>query len=259
MGYGFGFRPDTRLTHDGDAGAFLAGLSSTRAPIAFLAQVGGVLNQGQTETCVGQAFKRAIELRAAGAGFAIPPGSALAIRNVALQLDQVAAGTADEDLVDEGCSPSVAVAGIRQFGFPLETAFPFSAEHAADKVTLGELESADRWLPLFVDQFRGIVATGDARLVQVRAALAGGMPVPLAVNASRGAFQTPGSGPIDAPAPGTKTDHMVQLVDFREDGGFLLLNSWGTGWGDSGLKWVTPAFVQAADHLFVVELGGVKS
>jgi Papain family cysteine protease len=256
MRYGLGFRADVHATHDGDAGAFLASASAAAGrPSQYLDQVGGVLDQGQTETCVGQAFKRAIDLRAAALGLSLPSSSALAIRNLALQVEQRLDGVSGQPLTDVGCQPSLAVQAIRTYGLPSEAAFPFDPAHTTDKLTLSELEDADKRVGVFVRQFRGITATGSDRIVQVRQALDAGMPVVLAVNGSTPEFQSyQGGGLLTAWTQG-RTDHMVELIDFSDDGLFDLLNSWGPSWGAGGRASVDGPFVQASDHLFVVDIG----
>ncbi|MDQ1288814.1 MAG: hypothetical protein QG622_2380 [Actinomycetota bacterium] len=40
--------------------------------------------------------------------------------------------------------------------------------------------------------------------------------------------------------------HAVCVVGYREDGAFIVRNSWGTSWGDSGFAYVSPEYVTAA-------------
>lgn len=254
MTYGLGFRRDTHATHDGDAAAYLASApNSGKRPAAYLDQVGGVLDQEQTSTCVGQAIKRAVDLRAAALGLTIPSGSATAIRNLALELEAKLDGTSSP-LTDVGCEPSLAVQALRTYGLPSETACPFGPDTLTRPITLAELEDADKRVTIFVRQFRGVAATGDDRIVQVRQALDAGLPVILAVRASTPEFQGYQGGLLTAWTQGG-TDHMVQLVDYSDDGRIVLLNSWGEAWGAGGCALVDGSFVKAADHLFIVDIG----
>jgi hypothetical protein len=260
---GLGFRRDTHATHDGDAGPLLASLpSASKRPIAYLEQVGGVLDQGQTSTCVGQAFKRAIDLRAAALGLSVPSGSAAAIRNLALQIENRLDGKLGAPIEDVGCEPSLAAQAFRTYGIPSEAAYPFDPARCTDPITLAELEDADKRIALFVRQFRGITATGDTRLAQVRQALDAGMPVVLAVNASTPEFQNYEAGTVLTAWAQGEPDHMVQLIDYADtqSGSFDLLNSWGPTWGAArlgapGRALVDGQFVQASSHLFVVDVG----
>lgn len=259
IGYGLGFRRDTHATHDGDARAYLDSLpppteGSVRQPISFLEQVGGVLDQRQTSTCVGQAAKRAVDLRAAALGLTIPSGSATAARNLALEIEARLDGRAGAPLEDVGCEPSLLVQALRTYGVPSETSCPFGPDTLTKRLTLAELEDADKRLPVFVRAFRGITSTGAQRLEDVTAALGQGFPVMLAICASTSAFQQ--CGPDDvltAWASSKGTDHMVQLVEYTATG-FTLCNSWGPSWGRGGLASVDAGLVAAADHLFIVDL-----
>lgn len=40
--------------------------------------------------------------------------------------------------------------------------------------------------------------------------------------------------------------HAVCIVGYREDGTFIVRNSWGTSWGDQGFGYVTPDYIRAA-------------
>jgi C1A family cysteine protease len=39
--------------------------------------------------------------------------------------------------------------------------------------------------------------------------------------------------------------HAVCLVGYRADGRFIVRNSWGTGWGDKGFAYASPAYINA--------------
>jgi C1A family cysteine protease len=55
------------------------------------------------------------------------------------------------------------------------------------------------------------------------------------------------SGKLDAFQPSTAAGgHAVSIVGYRADGRFIIRNSWGTGWGDKGFAYATPAYINAA-------------
>jgi C1A family cysteine protease len=55
------------------------------------------------------------------------------------------------------------------------------------------------------------------------------------------------AGKLDTFQPTTAAGgHAVCLVGYRADGRFIIRNSWGTGWGDKGFAYATPAYVNAA-------------
>lgn len=263
---GTGFQPDTHATHDGSARDFLGAQQGTPGgPVRFLASIGGVGDQQQTESCVGWSFVECIALRAAALGLSLPRGSELGVRNLALELELVALGTPGLALTDRGAQPSLAVQGIRQFGLPSQAAFPFDPAQAARRLGLGDLESADKTVPLFVKGFYGITDDGDARITQIRQALAADIPVALAVYSGSAAFQAPNDpdmnptsrGIIGAPLSYRSPDHMVELVDVRDgDQGaeFLILNHWGRQWGTDGLAWCDESLVQVSSALYVIDI-----
>ena len=53
-------------------------------------------------------------------------------------------------------------------------------------------------------------------------------------------------GKLDKYKPGTERGgHAVCVVGYRSDGRFIIRNSWGTGWGDQGFGYATPAYIEA--------------
>merc|ERR1711907_238754 len=78
------------------------------------------------------------------------------------------------------------------------------------------------------------VSSGSA--TQLKAALNKG-PVSVAIEADKMAFQGYSGGVITGSACGTTLDHGVLAVGYGTEGGeeyFLVKNSWGASWGDSG-------------------------
>ena len=60
-----------------------------------------------------------------------------------------------------------------------------------------------------------------------------GQPVSVLIEADTSVFQSYRGGIINDPACGTNLDHAVLLIGYG-DGYWILKNSWGTGWGESG-------------------------
>ena len=55
------------------------------------------------------------------------------------------------------------------------------------------------------------------------------------------------NGVLDTFQPNTvRGGHAVCAVGYRMDGRFILRNSWGTGWGDKGFAYASPAYINAA-------------
>jgi C1A family cysteine protease len=71
---------------------------------------------------------------------------------------------------------------------------------------------------------------------QTKAAVAQ-QPISIAIEADKLVFQLYTSGVFDSAECGTNLDHAVALVGYGSDAGqdyFILRNSWGTTWGESG-------------------------
>jgi C1A family cysteine protease len=57
---------------------------------------------------------------------------------------------------------------------------------------------------------------------------------------------TANGGNIDTFQPNTvRGGHAVAVVGYTASGRFIVRNSWGTGWGDKGFGYVTPAYIAA--------------
>jgi len=62
-------------------------------------------------------------------------------------------------------------------------------------------------------------------------------PISVAIQANRMVFQLYNGGIFDSTSCGTSLDHAVALVGYGTEGGqayYILRNSWGTSWGESG-------------------------
>ena len=72
-------------------------------------------------------------------------------------------------------------------------------------------------------------------------------PILVALNVDAGwDGATANGGKIDTFQPATvRGGHAVAVVGYRTDGRFIVRNSWGTGWGDKGFGYVSPAYIAA--------------
>lgn len=262
MSYGAGFRPDTYAKPVHVASALLGAATPAGRPISYLSQIGGIKNQGQTETCVAFTFVECIALRAAALGITTPRGSETGVYTLSLQLEQAFQGDTSQPLVDMGSQPALAGQGIRSFGVPSSLIRPFDPVDVTRKLSFADLLLADATLPLVVSGFAGISEGGDARVAKVVQALGTGIPVALSVPASSSEFESPDGQVLTAPTTWKADNHMVQLVDFRPKVSlasvgtyeFLIMNHWGPNWASQGLAWCDESFVQYSESLFIVDL-----
>lgn len=198
-----------------------------------------VLNQGGTESCVAHWFSSALFLASQvaaerGAGPALPRISRRWCYNVARWRDQF--GT----LIDAGCRPRQMMIGAERNGLIAESAFGWS-ELGINEMPPFDLDIAARDM-LFSGYYRA-----DAIADQLRLALDKGHFPGIAMPIHEGFYDYDGKSVYDEPrGKPTGGMHMVTLIGY-EPGAFLMLNSWGTGWGDDGFGWLSDRFVERSD------------
>ena len=233
MRHGLGHLRDPKDDRDWKIDKLLGAAASTSDAIDWSQFVDHVRDQGQTESCVGQAFARAVHLRAAIAGSPIAFPSALAIYAFAR----------DIPLQDQGCYPRMAAAGLTQMGVVSESRWPFDANQVNDEPPLDVAQhGADT--SVAIDGYYRIDSSGAQRSADVRQALAAGYPVPFAQEIGDD-FENYAGGVLDVHGGPILGGHMTCLVGFTPDY-LIAINSWGPTWGESGFYRITDARLQSA-------------
>jgi hypothetical protein len=197
-----------------------------------------VSDQSVTLSCVGQACGRAIDVRLRKLGFDGPEPSALGIYAGARQTTNGRIGRKDDPILDLGSYPRDAMAFVKEQGVPREEAWPFDPARVNERLKWHALQDASRFL-LF--RWWRIFQSGKARAEAVAQALAKGFPVIFGLQTDDAFFRY-SDGVIDSFGSEEKGGHMLCCVGYRTTvearREFLIVNSWGVGWGRHGYCWI---------------------
>jgi C1A family cysteine protease len=150
--------------------------------------------------------------------------------------------TRPETFIEEaGTSLKAAMDVVRNYGAVKMSLLPF---HIATKMyTGGEnafyAEAAQRKIAAYFNMQRN--------LNQWKAWLAAHGPILVGLSVDHTWDNaTATGGNIDVFMPNTvRGGHAVALVGYTSTGRFIVRNSWGTGWGDHGFGYVSPAYIAA--------------
>lgn len=188
-----------------------------------------VPDQGRTNRCVGWFTSSAIYLTGQTLGQPVKRPSAKWAYDVARYFDTPSV------LVDVGCRPRSMMLGLERHGIVAEERLASTESNVNEHPPFdADIAGGDA---LFSGYYK---VEGDVPAL-LRSALAKGH-IPGFAMVVHESFTDIRSGVYDQPDGAELGRHMVTLVGYRP-GAFLLLNSWGTGWGDSGFCWVSDRFV----------------
>lgn len=191
-----------------------------------------VPDQGATNSCVGQWHSSAIYLAGQAQGRPVPRPS----RRWSYAVSRYMATPGV--LVDMGCSARLMCLGTERHGIIAESRLPFAPSEINEPPPFdADIAGADA---LFTGYFRA-----DADTDQLRAALEKGQFPGIAIATYQNFVDWGADGTVyDEPAGEFRGYHMLTLCGYRP-GAFLVLNSWGSGWGAGGLCWMSDRFIRS--------------
>jgi hypothetical protein len=239
---GYGYKPDRRhLFGVRPAGRGTFKLDAPIPPaFSMRDQVVEVLDQGMAPFCVAHGVAQGLRVCDRINGVVAP--------ELASRIWIIYGAHALEHDVDsfDGAIISDAFEFIEKMGFPPERAWPYSdsdrgpfrvrppedvVRQAYDNIDLG---------------YQRILSSGNQRLAEVKAAISQNCPVVFGTQVGY-TFANNGLGDGHrATIPDTNDidgGHCMLCVGYRENGDFLVVNSWGTGWGDHGFFWMAPEYM----------------
>lgn len=94
-----------------------------------------------------------------------------------------------------------------------------------------------------IHSYYRIVSTGQDRLDEVLAALRSNHPVIFGTLVNQSFVDLRNSGPVGPPEGATKGGHAMIILGYISGKGFLVKNSWGREWADSGFCFMTPEYI----------------
>lgn len=198
--------------------------------------LGGIPNQGRTNSCVGQALATSIYLRAQIAGSPIARPSAKAIYDIARLVDTPG------QLKDVGSRPRAAIQGIQENGLVADERWPLSEENVNELPPLDVFRAA--LAALLSEYYR--IASGVGASTLIRMALSKGfcptfvMPVDDAYDRydGRSVYRS-----RTGPSLGL---HMQAIVGYIDDV-LLVAGSWGGGFGLAGYARIANEFFDSGE------------
>lgn len=94
-----------------------------------------------------------------------------------------------------------------------------------------------------IHSYYRITATGNDRLDEIVAALRSNHPVVFGTLVNDAFVDLRNEGPVGPPTGDTRGGHAMIVVGYLSGKGFIIKNSWGLNWGDSGLCIMKPEYL----------------
>lgn len=217
---------------------------------SFLAQDASVYDarvapkdQSGSDSCCGQGGAQCFRLACLARGIACPDLSAL----YPYKLGRASIGLGS---TDGGMTFSALQTAASRFGFASEESWSFSLMRVNQNVSATALHDGyDR------RGVRGYFMIDPGDIERIRKAIYNKIPV-LGAFPVDDYFGQDGPELIDAPGSSIRGYHALPLEDYRSDGTFGILNSYGPNWRSGGRARFTEAYVKRAVSLMAFDVGG---
>lgn len=233
-----GYLPDPEDTRDRPHSAL--GLAESPPPSASLERwMAPVPNQLNTSSCVGQAVRMAYAVEESRLANQVQaPTSALGHYFNARAQN----GVEHEDI---GTWIRSAFKALKYFGPLREADWPFDANNVNVRPRWRAFQNA--FDARGDHKYYRIYGDGDARLDAIRRAVASGHPVTFGTQVPDSFLSDSGNTVVDVPR-GEKIagGHAMCVVGYEPDR-FRVANSWGAGWRQHGLVWLTDSYLAWED------------
>lgn len=253
-------RPDPVGHMVTDARHLLRATKAAPSKASLIDDIPGIFDQGQTGSCTGWATCGAIATRmnVRGEPVGMPSAPLLYKLSRAIDREPNADGSLPA-LIDEGAMPNQVMRAVQEWGVRSLLDAPFDPEHINDEPGFCDLEFAGDCR--LAGMYR-VGATGDARIQQVRTAIAMGYPVCFAIDVDDAFEEYDGSRILTRFSGVNYGGHYLYCVgyDTTSAGKTVIsgVNSWGTSWGQSGLFEGDESFVAGWSDLYVLNVKEVQ-
>lgn len=226
-----------------------------------------VLDQNATGSCTGGATAAAIATALAAAGKPlgwVPSPRGIYTNGRAIDRVPMFDGTLPP-LIDGGANANQIMRGITEWGVrpmrgPTSDGLNYDAEpsNVNNEPTLGELE--EEATHLLIGEY-DIADGGALRRDEICAAIAGKIPVTVAIAGGSPAFQAYTGGIM--PALHSPLDHYVWIYGFQTaaDGTrvFYMRNQWGRSWGENGSAVLSEAAVDELGDVIALDVSAKEA
>jgi len=199
-----------------------------------------ILDQGDTSKCVAHAFAQAIRIADRVAGV---PSPQLMSRDFAYYNSLAYDGGG---FVDQGTQLRSCAKGLSKFGRPPESACLFKHDPLVQRPSWEAYREAfDHKGPSAYLRVSG--------LTEIKQALAASKPVVGGTSVGNSLFDYTHGIYDPEPSEAKIGGHALTVVGYDANS-FTIVNSWGTGWGESGFMRVSPRFMATFTDVWAIHL-----